>query len=132
MLDPMQGTDILLLVTVSGGSLVAVASQRGLTVAETSAVIDLSSKDSRAFKGAAGRYQSTLSLQHLYVPTASGYLALRSANRNGTPIVVQRSESGSAVEEADAIVTSMRGDFPDQGEAVISVDLTVDGEWAAP
>lgn len=122
----LNGTDILLL--VDG---VVVGSQRGLTVDESSDVIDVSSKEGRAMRVLPGRYQTTFSLEHLYVPSDTAYQSLRDANRNGTFVQVIRQEEGANFEEADAIVTSLSGDFPDQAEAVISVELQVDGEWTA-
>jgi hypothetical protein len=49
--------------------------------------------------------------------------------RNGTLILVQRQEAGVALEEADALITSMSSSFPDQGEGTISISLTIDGAW---
>lgn len=125
-----NGTSILLYVEVSGTPTV-VGSQRGVTFEETSEEIDVSSKESRATRVLSGRYASSVSLEHLYVPSDTAYMELKSANRNGTCITIRRNEFGSAFEEANAIVTSISGDFPDQGEAVISVDLMIDGEWSA-
>lgn len=123
-----NGTDVLLLADVAGTPTV-VGSQRGLTIEETTETIDTSSKDSRAMRVKAGRYGSTVSLEHLYVPTNTAYLALRDANRNGTAITITRREFGLNFEEACAIVTSLSSDFPDQGESVISIELEVDGFW---
>lgn len=124
-----NGTDILLLVDVAGTPTV-IGSQRGLTIEETTETIDTSSKDSRAMRVKAGRYASTISLEHLYVPNDAAYLALKTANRNGTPITITRREFALDFEECCAVVTSVSGDFPDQEEAVISVELEVDGFWA--
>lgn len=128
--DAVNGTDVILEVDVSGIA-TAVGSQRGMTIEETTEVIDTSSKDSRAMRGLPGRYASTVSLEHLYVPTDGAYGALKKANRDGTIIQITRKELGADFEQSCAVVTSMSGDFPDQGEAVISVELQVDGEWAA-
>lgn len=125
-----NGTDVLLLADV-GGVPTVVGSQRGVTFEETTETIDTSSKDSRAMRVKAGRYASTVSMEHLYVPSDTAYLALRDANRNGTPITITRREFGLDFEEACAIVTSISSDHPDQGESVISVELEVDGFWSA-
>lgn len=124
----VNGTDILLCVDV-GGMLTIVGSQRSVSFAETSEQIDVSSKESRAMRVKAGRYSSTVTLEHLYVPDDAAYLALRDANRNGDCIFICRNEFGNDFEQAAAIVTSLSGEFPDQAEAVISVELMVDGEW---
>jgi TP901-1 family phage major tail protein len=125
-----NGTDVLLLADV-GGSPTVVGSQRGVTFEETSENIDVSSKEQREMRVLSGRYSSTVSLEHLYVPDDTSYLALRDANRNGTFITIRRQEFSSPFEECSAIVTSLSGEFPDQGEAVISIELMVDGAWSA-
>jgi hypothetical protein len=77
----------------------------------------------------AGRYSANISLDALYVPDDAAFLALQNAMRNGELILVQRQEAGVALEEADALITSMSSSFPDQGEGTISISLTIDGAW---
>ena len=130
----MNGTDVLILVnTGTEGAPVytAVGSQRGASLSETNDEIDISSKDSRAGRYLAGRYGSTLSLDALYVPSNLAYLALKMAQRAGDAILVRVSEEAVETEEASAIITDMSTDFPDQEAATISIDLRIDGEWAA-
>ncbi len=120
----MNGTDILIL--IDG---VAVGSQRDCSFEETNDKIDMSSKDGRARRVDAGRYGATLSLDALYVPSDAAYQALKTAMRAGTKVTVNRSELGGVTESAQAIVTSLSGEAPDQDAATISIDLTIDGEW---
>jgi predicted secreted protein len=130
----MNGTDVLILVntgTEVSPVYTAVGSQRGASLSETNDEIDISSKDSRAGRYLAGRYGSTLSLDGLYVPSNVAYLALKTAQRAGDAILVRIEEEGVEVEEASAIITDMSTDFPDQDAATISIDLRIDGEWAA-
>ena len=129
----LNGTSVLLLVntgTEETPVLTAVGSQRNLSREETTEEIDVSSKTSRAKRVLPGRYGSSMSLDALYVPSNTCYLALKGAMRNGELIVVRVSEDGVEIEEADALVTSMSEEWPDQEEASISVDLTIDGDWA--
>ena len=128
----MNGTDVLLLVNT--GTAVSpvyevVGSQRGLTRDETTAEIDISSKEERAMRVLPGRYGSTMSLEALYVPDDDAFLSLQSAMRNGELILVRISEDGTEVEEADALITSLSESYPDQAEATISVSLRIDGDW---
>jgi len=128
----MNGSDILLLVNIGTPSVPAyqvVGSQRDMTFDEATEEIDVSSKSSRAKRVLPGRYSSSISLDALYVPTRDDYDALKSAMRNGELILVARQEEGTTTETADALVTSLSESFPDQGEATISVALTIDGEW---
>jgi hypothetical protein len=125
----MNGTDVLLYVDNGFGTLVVVGSQRNVDFKEATAAIDVSSKISRNRRIIAGRYSSDVTLSHLYVPTASGYGRLRDAMRAGTAITVGRYQGGSKLEQSSAIVTSLDGNFPDQGAAVISIGLAVDGAW---
>lgn len=128
----MNGTDLLILVnigTIQTPIYQAVGCQRDCTIEETSETIDVSCKDSRAQRVLSGRYASTISLDSLYIPNDSSYLALRTANRAGDLIKVVREEAGVSMEMVDAKIDSMSEAFPDQGEATISMAFTVDGFW---
>jgi len=122
----MNGTDILIYID---GDLVG--SQRDVTWEETSEEIDISSKDGRAMRVLPGRYGATISLDALYVPDDTAFLALQAANRNGTLVEVWRVEDSVVEESADAMVTSISHNGPDQGEATVSIGLRIDGEWSA-
>ena len=129
----MSGTDVLLLVntgTTVAPVYTAVGSQRGLTRDETTAEIDISSKDSRATRVLPGRYGSTMSLDALYVLDDDSFLSLQSAMRNGELILVRIEEDETETEEADALITSMSESYPDVAEATITVALRIDGEWS--
>jgi TP901-1 family phage major tail protein len=128
-----NGADVLLLVntgTDQAPTYTVVGSQRNLSRQEANEEIDVSSKASRARRVLAGRYSSSLSLEALYVPSDQAYLALRDAMRNGDLIKIRIEDDSVAVEEADALITSMSEEYPDQAECTISCDLTIDGEWA--
>jgi TP901-1 family phage major tail protein len=120
----MNGTDVLLY--VDG---VVVGSQRDVTFEESTEEIDVSSKDRRAKRVLAGRYSSTVSLEALYVPTDTAYMSLKDAMRNGDFVTIVRLEDSVALESAEAIVTSLSEAAPDQGEATVSISLTIDGDW---
>ena len=128
----MNGADVLLYVNT--GTDVApnyevIGSQRDFTLNEATAEIDVSSKDQREMRVLPGRYDSTITLGALYVPTDNAYLTLLSAMRNGTAITVRIAEEGADVEEADAIVTALNRAGPDQDATTISVTLRIDGAW---
>ncbi len=127
----INGTAVLILADIGGATFNIVGSQRDATMDETAGVIDISSKDQRERKVLSGRYESNISMEELYVPTDAAYLALLASMRNGTIVAIRRRESGTDKEEADAIVTSISRDFPDQGEATISIELAIDGAWTA-
>ncbi len=126
----MNGTDILVLID-DGTGLELVGSQRGVTWEETTEEVDVSSKDAREKRVLPGRYGATLSLEALYVPTDTAYGMLLDAMRNGTPVVVTREEDGVYIESANAIVTSLSHDAPDQDAATVSAELTIDGAWVS-
>ena len=130
----MNGTDLLLLVntgTPSVPTYEVVGSQRDAEISEETDTIDISSKDSRNQRVLPGRFSGTVSLDALYVPTDAAYLALRQANREGELILIARQELGVVTETVDAKIDSMSEAFPDQGEATISISLTIDDQWAA-
>lgn len=129
----INGTDVLLKVNTNTSASpvwVAVGSQREASLEETTEEIDVSTKDGREKVIIPGRYGSTISLDSLYVPSDTAYGALKNAMRDGDLIMIQTTQSGSVVESATALVTSMSTSFPDQDAATISISLTIDGEWA--
>ena len=128
----MNGADILLLVntgTDQSPTWTAVGSQRGCTFEETNEEIDMSSKDSRAYRVIAGRYSAKLSMDALYIPNDAAFLALNAALRDGDLIQVRREELGVATEEAPALITSMSTEAPDQDGTVLAIELTLDDGW---
>lgn len=128
----MNGTDILVNVeTAVPGTYVAVGSQRGCTVNETTAVVDESSKDARGFVGSAGRYSCTISCNALYISDDAAYLLLQAAMRDGTNIMIEMSDDGTDVENINAICTALSHDFPDQGEGIVSAEFQCSGDWTA-
>jgi predicted secreted protein len=141
----MNGTDIVVMIEQvrDSGTFIVIGSQRGATINETTAPIDCSSKEGRAYRGIPGRYQSTISMEALYIPNASGLGALRTAMRDGTKIRLRRRETvpvaipitGSGVvhrtEACDAVITALNNNAPDQDAAVVSCDFTLDGLWAS-
>jgi len=120
----MNGADIL--IWIEGNM---VGSQRDVTIDETTAEIDMSSKDARERKVIAGRYSANISLDALYVPTDTAYIALKAAMRDGTLVEVVRIEEGSVLESANAVVTSLSEKGPDQDAATVSIGLAIDGAW---
>jgi len=128
----VNGTDVLLLVntgTTETPTYEVVGSQRDATLEEASDTIDFSSKDSRAQRVGYGRYSGTISLDALYVPTDAAYQKLKAANRAGDLILVAKEEAGVVTETVTAKIDTMSESFPDQGEATISISLTIDGFW---
>lgn len=129
----INGTDVLLKVNTNTSASpvwVAVGSQREASFEDTTEEIDVSTKDGREKVILPGRYGSSVTLDSLYVPSDTAYLALKDAMRDGDLIMIQTTQSGSIVEAATALVTSMSTSFPDQDAATISISLVVDGEWA--
>ncbi len=119
-----NGSDIL--ITIGG---MVVGSQRDATIDESSDVIDISSKESRARRIVPGRYSSTLSLDALYVPDSVSYTAIKTAMREGTLVNVAVMDNNINIKSASGYVTSLSEEYPDQGEATVSITIEIDGEW---
>lgn len=129
----VNGTEIILLVNVAdkGDPLdyVAVGCQRDVDFDETNDTIDFSCKEQREAIWGYGRYEATVTLEHLYVPNDQAYQKLLIASREAELIKIIRRESGEDEEEAEAVITSISRSFPDQGEATVSVDLQISGAF---
>jgi len=124
----INGRDVLLWV-YTGAAYELVGSQRDVTFDESNEEIDVSSKDSRAKRVLYGRYSASVSLDALYVVDDEAYLALRDAERNGDLIMIERVEASGRDETANALIASLSEAAPDQGEATVSISLTIDGTW---
>ena len=120
----MNGTAILVLIDTD-----LVASQRDMSIEETTNTIDVSSKDQREFRGLPGRYESTVSLSGLYVPTDLAYLAMQAAMRNGTLVTLVIMESGIVTESAQATIETLNRTAPDQDAALCDASFKLDGAW---
>ena len=129
----MNGSDILVQVEVPSGSsnFVTIGSQRGVTFAEQTNPIDMSSKEDRRGFFNPGRYTSTISFEYMYIASSSGYQALKDAMRNGEYVRLQRLERGDAIEIASCVVTSLSEAAPDQDAVIVSADFQLNGGWEA-
>lgn len=128
----MNGTDVLLLVNTGTPSVpvyTAVGSQRDVAFDESTAEIDVSSKNAREQEVIGGRYSASLTLDHLYVVSDAGYEALKDAMRDGELILVAKQVDEVTTETASALVTGLSERYPDQGEATVSCSLTISGGW---
>ena len=110
---------------------VAVGSQTEAKFDEKTKAIDISNKSSRNKQYIPGEYDATVTLDHLYIPTDAAYVQLKGAMRSGAALMLQRQESGSALEQASAIVTQITGEFKDKTPATISVTFQVSGNWSS-
>jgi predicted secreted protein len=130
----VNGFDVIVQVQEPAGTgdYVTIGSQRGVTFGEQTNAIDISSKERREGVYLPGRYTSTVQLEHLYIPSASGYTKLRTAMRTGTFVRLKRKELGSDHEVANAVITDLQSSMPDQDAAVVSASFQVSGAWGAP
>ncbi len=129
----MNGADVLLLVNTGSDSnptYTAVGSQTNVKFDETVAEVDYSSKNSAATRVFGGRYGAKLTLDAVYVPDDTAYQSLKTAFRARALIRVRVEEENVEVEEADALITSLSRQAPDQEACTVAIGLTVDGEWA--
>lgn len=106
-----------------------VGGQRNANLSESVEEIDLTTEDSDgAQEFGAGLYSAEISCDGLYIPTSTGYTALKTAFRNGDAIKARIQEDGLATEEANCIITSMETDAPYDGESTYSCTLRVTGK----
>ncbi len=128
----VNGTDILVQVEspADSGNYLTIGSQRGATYGEQTASVDMSSKENRKKFVNPGRYSSTVSLEALYIPTASGLSMLKNAMRNGTYVRLRRKELGATLETAQCVCTGLSQTAPDQEASVISAEFELNGGWS--
>jgi hypothetical protein len=127
----LNGTDMLVSVQQPAGTgpYIVVGSQRGVNVDEKTAKIDVSSKLSRNEISLPGRYSAQMSLDAIYIPSHSGFLAMQTAMRAGNYVRVQKVQLGVPLEYANCVITSLSEDFPDQSAALIKATFDVSDGW---
>jgi hypothetical protein len=127
----MNGSDILVQVETpaDSGNYVTVGSQRGATFGETTAPIDMNSKEDRRSFINPGRWSSTISFEYLYISTSSGYARLKAASRDGEYVRLRRRERGTDIEIAECVVTSLSEAAPDQEAVIVSAEFQLNGGW---
>lgn len=127
-----NGTAILLLIeSVTPGTFIALEAQGDLSISESVAAVDTSSKDSPARTVVGGRYETSGSISLLYQPSETAQARLKDQFRNRALIKLRVSEDGTSVEELNALITSHNLDAPDQDRAEVSIDFDGSGEWTA-
>ncbi len=128
----MNGEDILLLAN-TGTALTPVyeelATQRSLTNNRTRAWIDLSAKGDDIEVGSAGRRSYPVTVECVYDPDDNGYEAIKAAFEANDPILIRRSENGTDIEEATAVILSMNESAPDAAAATVSIEMRITNGW---
>ena len=127
----MNGKQILVLADTGSGTYESVAEQTGVSWESTTNLITADSKDDDHTKWLPGKKDDTLSLEAAYVPDDPAYQAIKAARDNGEPIILRRSENGTEVEEAEAFVSTISGDGPDNERATISIEFQLNESWTA-
>lgn len=139
MSDEVLGTSIVLKVntgTVASPSWTAIGSQKDAEWSPTSAIIDVSSKESgfdSDFKSA--RRSETIRCDAMYIQSHAAYskllAAYRADNDDSRKIQIMKTENTTDYEWAYGYITSMPHRFPDQAPAEISIEIQITGKWTA-
>jgi len=124
----IDGASVLLLVNVNGTP-TAVGEQTNLSNSAEREMIDASHKQRDHTFFVYGKQDDTLSLESLYITGDAGLTALRSAQLTKTPVILRRSESGSAVQENTGLVASIEDTWPDNDVATVSVEIQLIDFW---
>lgn len=131
----MRGVDILILIDTSATetpSYTVVGGQRNATFSETSETIDTTSKDSNGnYEYDYGLYGWSISCDGLYVTDEAAWTKLKTAMRNKQTVTVRITESGTATEQGEALVTSRDVEAPYNAEATYTIELTGTGALSA-
>lgn len=128
-----DGSDILLFVntgTESSPSYEAAAYQRSYSQESSRDMIETTVKQDDAKTYEYGELDESLTVEGLYAPSDAAFAALQDAKDNASTILVRRSEDGSEVEEATALVENISVDAPRNDVRTFSSDLQITGKWS--
>lgn len=130
--DRINGADVLVSVNISASApnWQIVAHQRGVEFALTNALIDISSKSSgRRSEYLPGREDEDVTLDALWVESATAYGYIKSAARDGSTVEIKRLYNSVDVESCDAVITNLSESFPDQEAGTVSLTFKRTGPW---
>lgn len=128
----IDGASVLVLVNLGDDvtpNWTPVAEQTNLSTESTRNLIEASSKDSDHTKWIYGKQDDTVSLEALYVPNDAAFKALEDAQKNKEPVVLRRTENGTDIEEATALVSTISKEWPDNDASTVSVEFQLDEPW---
>lgn len=129
----MDGRQILVLVPVDDGSggteYKPVAEQTSVSWENTHNLIDASNKDSGHTQWIYGKEDDTVSLEALYVPDDEAFQALKEAKKNRQNVILRRSEKGTEVEEAEALIETISVEGPDNDNSTVTIDFQLNESW---
>lgn len=125
----MDGKQILVLADEGSGTYTAVAEQTSLSWENTVNLIEAGSKEDGHTKWIPGKKDGTVTLEAAYVPDDTAYQALKTAYQDSVSVILRRSENGTEVEEAEAWVSTMSGEAPDNERATISIEFQLNESW---
>jgi len=123
-----DGASVLLLVNV-GGVPTAIAEQTGLTATTEREMIEATHKQNDHTKFLYGKRDDTLTLESLYIANDAGMNELRRAYGAKESVILRRSDDGVHVEQAEALITSIEDDWPDNDTSTISVEFQLNEAW---
>lgn len=125
MAQGKSGADILLLAEdpANPGTYLEAAKQTDLTRDKSANMIETTSKQDDHTDYIYGKKDDTVSLDALFVPNDAGQQALKDAIDNEDRIKIRRSEDGTEVEEADALVENVSETFSDNSASEFSADF---------
>lgn len=106
-----------------------VAEQTNLSIENTRNLIEATSKESDHTKWIYGKKDGTTSLEKLYVPNDSAFMAIEDAQKNGETVILRRTEDGENIEEAEALVETISKEFPDNDASTCTADFQLDEDW---
>lgn len=128
----IDGAAVLVLVNLGDDvtpNWMPVAEQTNLSTESTRNLIEASSKDSDHTKWIYGKQDDTVSLEALYVPNDAAFKALGDAMKNKKTVVLRRTENGTDIEEATALVSTISKEWPDNDASTVSVEFQLDEPW---
>ena len=128
MTTKVTGVDVLILVK-DGSDYKVVGGQRGASLSESRATIDVTSKKSTGGykEHEYGLAEWSISCDGVYVENEANYGLLVTAMRNSTKVVARWQEGTTNVFEGTCLVTSRDLEAPYDGEATYSMELQGDG-----
>jgi predicted secreted protein len=125
-----SGSTTTLKVSLSGGTLVAVAGETDFVISFAAPAIDTDSKGDTATFNMPSRYKSNCKVSTLYIHSDAAQQRLITQMKANGQVTLEIMRGSSAYQSCTATITSLEVVHADKQAATFSAEFAVDGEWA--
>ena len=125
-----NGNVVTLKVSLSGGTLVAVAGEKSFSITRSASEIDTDTKGDTATPNMPSRVKVKVSVDALYVHSDTAHARLLTLMNSNGQVTIELQRSGSSYLSGTATITNLTLVHKDKEAATLAAEFAVDGNLA--